>query len=109
MVYASWLIAMVAVSGCDKLLGLDQVEPRRDGPVAIDAPNVTSWLGSYHYRKPITILPPTFAQLAHFPIAIVEGSDPQLAASARPDGLDLVFTGDDGVTVLPSEIERYVG
>ncbi len=63
---------------------------------------------SWQYRKPITL---DSAQVpsaqTDFPVLISLSSDAELAASARADGFDLVFTSADGTTQLDHEIERY--
>ena len=40
---------------------------------------------------------------------LVRASDPDLAADAQPDGSDFRFTGADGLTPLPHEIEEWSG
>ena len=75
-----------------------------DGNVA-DAP----WLAGYMRRKPITISAPINSTLIDFPVGIIEPSDAELAMSARDDGHDLVFTADDGTTILDHELVRFNG
>lgn len=72
-----------------------------------DAGSATErWLDGYAFRKIVTVSSGTHAALADFPLAIVEGSDPQLAAHALADGGDLVVT-DDAMTPLPREIVGF--
>jgi hypothetical protein len=64
-----------------------------------------SWL----YRKRITIMAnQVTADLTDFPV-VLQTVDMDLARSARPNGFDIVFTEDDGVTILDFEIETYNG
>ncbi len=44
----------------------------------------------------------------NFPVLVNLASDAQLAASARLDGFDILFTASDEVTKLDHEIEKYV-
>lgn len=83
-----------AASGCDSILGLDQVSP-------IDAaPPCTS------YRKAIAITQDGTTTLQDVPVSIVLASDHDLATHAQADGRDLVFTDGSG-TELPAEIVAY--
>lgn len=58
-------------------------------------------------RKPIDIRGQVGATLRQFPVAVVIDVDADLATKANPDGSDLLFTGADGETILPFEIERF--
>ncbi|MGC4119799.1 MAG: DUF2341 domain-containing protein [Myxococcales bacterium] len=67
-----------------------------------------AWFVSTSYRKQITIQSARVpAAQVDFPVLINLASDADLAARARPDGFDLAFTLNDGVTQLSHEIERY--
>ncbi len=60
-------------------------------------------------RKPITIQSSQVtANQSNFPVLISLASDAQLAGKARSDGFDILFTDDDGTTVLDHEVERYI-
>ncbi len=64
-----------------------------------------NWL----YRREITILSSEVsATLTDFPVLIKINADAQLAAAARSNGFDILFTDDDGTTKLDHEIEEYV-
>lgn len=67
-----------------------------------------SWLSGYEYRKEIT-LDGTQISGSHtdFPLLYEFASDAQLAASARVDGYDIVFTDNDGITLLDHEMLTY--
>ncbi|MGD0022992.1 MAG: DUF2341 domain-containing protein, partial [Smithellaceae bacterium] len=63
---------------------------------------------SWTYRKAITIdHTKVSADQLGFPVLINLASDADLAARARSDGFDLLFTSSDGTTVLPYEREKY--
>jgi hypothetical protein len=82
---------------------------RRDGP-PVDTRGDgagTPWLGGYAHRKPIAITTGVTSTLVDFPVAILTTADPELAASARSDGGDLVVTADDATTVLATELVAY--
>ncbi len=49
------------------------------------------------------------ANLTDFPVLINLPSDADLAADARDDGYDLLFTADDSITKLSHEIELFDG
>src|SRR5882672_4956899 len=87
-----WLIVLVA--GCDSLLRLEQVTP-------------PAWYPHATHRKAIELRPPDNGPLDDFVYPIAAAVDPELGAAARADGSDLFVTADDGLTVLPSEVERY--
>ncbi|WP_425391465.1 DUF2341 domain-containing protein [Ekhidna sp.] len=67
-----------------------------------------SWLSGYEYRKEIT-LDGTLISGTHtdFPLLYELASDAQLAANARSDGFDIVFTDEDGTTQLDHELLSY--
>lgn len=98
---------VVLASACSFDHGAASVDGARDGAPG-DDPN-GPWLAGYTRRKPITITAPIASTLTDFPVGIIEGADPQLAASARDDGRDLVFTTADGTTALAHELVRFNG
>ena len=49
------------------------------------------------------------ANLTAFPVLIDLSSDTELAANARDDGFDILFTSSDGATKLSHEIETFSG
>ncbi len=62
---------------------------------------------SWTLRKPVTVdSARVTADLTDFPV-LVSVTDTDLAAAARADGWDIVFTDDDETTKLAYEIERY--
>jgi hypothetical protein len=64
----------------------------------------------FNYRKPVTIdAGSVTADLANFPVLVSLPSDADLAADARNDGYDIVFTASDGTTLLSHEIETFDG
>jgi len=82
------------------------VDASIDGPV-----DPTAWLHPWAYRKAITlhalqIEAPGDGALADFPV-LISVTDPQIAASAFASGQDIVFTSDDAMTMLSSEIESF--
>lgn len=58
-------------------------------------------------RKQIDVRVELASGLQDFPVAVVLDVDADLASKANPDGSDLLFTGADGRTVLPFEIESF--
>jgi hypothetical protein len=65
---------------------------------------------AWGYRKPLTIQAAKVGgSLTNFPILVRLPADAQLAARARPDGNDLLFTLDDHATKLDHEIESFNG
>jgi hypothetical protein len=81
---------------------------------AIDSPTdgaSNAWLQPWTHRKPITLLAseieaPRDDSLIDFPV-LVSITDAELAASAQPDGADIVFTSANGTTLLASELESF--
>ncbi len=68
-----------------------------------------SWLGmgSWTFRKPVTVpAGQTAADVTDF-VLYVEMDDADIAAGAQVDGDDLVFTAADGVTRLDHTLESY--
>jgi PKD repeat protein len=70
-----------------------------------------SWYDcGWWYRKTITVDKAKVARTQdNFPVLINLASDPDLAAHARGDGNDILFTLPDGSTKLSSQIESYTG
>ena len=70
---------------------------------------VAAWYNSnWQYRKKLTIdYTKVGATLSNFPVLVSLTSDSDLAARARSDGYDILFTSSDGTTKLDHEIERY--
>jgi hypothetical protein len=68
-----------------------------------------AWYNSnWQYRKKLTIdYTKVGATLSNFPALISLGSDSDLAAGARSDGYDILFTSSDGTTKLEHEIEYF--
>jgi hypothetical protein len=79
------------------------------GDAGIDATFANApWPANSRYRKPITITPPALgATLTDVPIGIFAQADAQLAANARADGRDLIFTSDNGTTRLDHELVTF--
>ena len=63
---------------------------------------------SWQYRKTITIdYTKVSGSQTNFPVLINLTSDSDLAAHARSNGFDILFTSSDGTTKLSHEIEKY--
>ena len=91
------VLAALGGPGCDAVWGLER------GDAGIDVPS--TWPNGYRFRKPITITSNLANDFTAVPINVVV-TDPELAARARTDGTDLVFTTSDD-TVLDSELVTY--
>jgi len=78
------------------------------GDVSSEAPPPDTWLAGFDRRKKIAFTSGT-TTLSNFVAAVILPSDADLAASARDDGRDLMFTGPDQLTRLDFEIERFDG
>jgi hypothetical protein len=100
----------VFVLGCGRL-GFDtssQVPSDGAPDTAVDAaPDASTHLQGYAFRKQITIGGLSDAELVDFTVNVTRTSDADLAARARPDGQDLVVTAADGVTILGYEVAAY--
>jgi len=60
------------------------------------------------YRKSITVNPGQVPSTqANFPVLVNLPADAGLAAHARADGFDILFTTNDGMTKIPYEREKY--
>jgi hypothetical protein len=86
VVRGAWLACTLAFFGCGRG-GFDAV--------------------SGAWSKRLSLAPLVAAPLADFPVAIMLSADPDLEAYAQADGTDLAVTAADGVTPLPTEIERW--
>ena len=63
--------------------------------------------GEWPYRKTISIDYTQVADdLTHFPV-LVDFTDTDLQSKAQPDGDDILFTSDDGMSKLNHEIEYF--
>lgn len=87
-----------------------QVAQATDAGFVVEGPPETGvWLtqGTWSHRKPITI-DGTRVSGSPDPLAVlVSVTDAELAARARVDGADIVFTADDGVTRLDHVVESW--
>jgi hypothetical protein len=83
---------LAASVGCDAVLRLERV---KDVPPGF----------AYVFRKSITIMQTTSANLKDFPVSVEIGSDADLISHAQADGSDLVF--NDGTVELSAEIVAY--
>jgi hypothetical protein len=68
-----------------------------------------NWHEAWTYRQKITMAAAAVTgSHTAFPVLITEASvQPSLFANAQADGDDILFTGTDGKTKIPHEIERY--
>jgi hypothetical protein len=74
---------------------------------AIGGPAWYSVGGTWTHRKAVTIDHTKVAgALANFPV-LISVTDPNIAASAKSDGSDILFTAGDGLTKLNHEIDQY--
>ncbi len=74
------------------------------------APDAAAWYdNAWQFRKQLTIDAALVdANQANFSLLVYLAADAALAASARADGFDLLFTDDDGTTKLDHDIETFV-
>jgi len=77
----------------------------------VEAPDDGAWLEPWTHRKAVTLLAseieaPGNGALDGFPV-LVSVTDPQLGATALASGDDLVFTADDGTTLLATDLESF--
>lgn len=74
-----------------------------------DGGPTATWPDGFAHRRPLAITSGADGPLDDFVVAVTIGPDAALAASARDDGRDLMFVGEDGRSVLDFEIERFDG
>lgn len=81
------------------------------GEIKLSSTAPSDWYDpDWQYRKEITIDPdevPGSDPLTDFPLLVGLASDTDLAADAQADAADIVFTDDNGTTVLDYEIESF--
>ena len=77
--------------------------------VTAGVPESGTWLGqgSWTRRKPLVVEPGRVTGGPTDSVILVALDDPELAAAARADGADIVFTAADGVTRLDHVVESY--
>jgi hypothetical protein len=99
--FISWTAAMVDydASGSGGL-----------APTCGRAPLKPWYNASWQYRKAILVdHTKVVGDLVDFPVLISRSGDADLAAHARPDGFDILFTDEDGTTKLSHQREAYDG
>ncbi len=99
--FISWTAAMVDydASGSGGL-----------APTCGRAPLKPWYNASWQYRKAILVdHTKVVGDLVDFPVLISRSGDADLAARARPDGFDILFTDEDGTTKLSHQREAYDG
>ena len=65
---------------------------------------------SWTYRQAIVVdHTKVVGDLVDFPVLVSRSADTDLAAHARADGFDILFTDEDGTTKLSHQIESYDG
>jgi len=106
IIYSDGTIASVITTA---YFGAYQPPGLTPGPTPAPTPTPSPpWYCGWNYRKNITIdkskVP---SDQTNFPVLISLGSDADLAARARSDGYDILFTASDGTTKLKHEIESY--
>lgn len=68
------------------------------------------WLADWGYRQQIVVNPGmTTADLSGFPllVSITDSGNGVFSGAASPLGRDIVFTGTDGVSIVPHEVESF--
>ena len=79
-------------------------------PTCGRAPLKPWYNASWQYRKAILVdHTKVVGDLVDFPVLISRSGDADLAAHARPDGFDILFTDADGTTKLSHQREAYDG
>jgi len=76
------------------------------GSTGVESPQ--DWLQGWKYRRGITIIEMSGNDLLGYQIRIVLTPDNFDYTKARRDGGDIRFTSDDGITLLPYWIEKWV-
>jgi MSHA biogenesis protein MshQ len=81
------------------------------GEPSVCTPIATGWYDTdWDYRKQITIdASHVTSDLTEFPVLVYLASDSDLAANARGDAFDILFTAADGTTKLSHEIQDFDG
>ncbi len=65
---------------------------------------------NWQYRRSITVDRTNVSgTVTNFPMLVFLGSDGDLAADARDDGFDILFTSSDGTSKLSHQIEKFDG
>lgn len=105
---ASWLlVALLGTGACGRwnYEVAEQTQSQDDGGATADAAILDT--SAWSFRKRITVSTSmTAATLNDFPL-VIQATDPELAAGARTDGADLVFTASDGSTALSFELQTW--
>ncbi len=98
--YISWTAAMV-----------DYVAGGGTGALTCSAAAHKPWYNaSWTYRQAILVdHTKVVGDLVDFPMLVSRSGDADLAAHARPDGFDILFTDEDGTTKLSHQREAYDG
>ena len=79
-------------------------------PTCGRAPLKPWYNASWQYRKAILVdHTKVVGDLVDFPVLVSSSGDTDLAAHARPDGFDILFTDEDGTTKLSHQREAYDG
>ena len=96
------------VSGSDESVKYDD----NDYYIVDSAVRDSNWLeepgvGAWGYRKPIIIVERSGKTLTDFPVKIELNSSNFDFNKAKPDGSDIRFTLDDGITEIPFYIEEW--
>ena len=97
-----------AATDCSSLNSACAVGTCDEAADACVAQSTRTWYdANWTLRKSVTVdSAQVTADLTDFPV-LVSVTDTDLAAAARADGFDIVFTDDDETTKLAHEIERY--
>jgi hypothetical protein len=99
--FISWTAAMV---------DYDASAPAPGGPTCGPSALKPWYDPSWQYRKAVLVDHTRVAgDLLDFPVLVSVSADPDLAAHARSDGFDVLFTDEDGTTKLSHQREAYDG
>ncbi len=92
-----WLAALVANHGDPSTF------------LSVGSAQTGTWLGqgTWAARKPVTIAPGLVDTDLTDLVVLVQATAPDVAARARADGADLVFTSGDGTTRLDHQLEAW--